>query len=66
MRTFQIARELQKMTVLENLLLIPHNQLGENLVNLWLTPAKVKEQETRNKRQSFGSLGVRRTAAAKR
>jgi len=45
MRTFQIPRELQKMTVLENLMLIPHNQLGENLLNVWFTPNQVRTQE---------------------
>lgn len=30
-RTFQIARELEEMTVLENLMLAPQNQLGEDL-----------------------------------
>ncbi|WP_252699424.1 ABC transporter ATP-binding protein [Natronosalvus vescus] len=30
-RTFQIARELEEMTVLENLMLAPQNQLGESL-----------------------------------
>jgi branched-chain amino acid transport system ATP-binding protein len=30
-RTFQIARELEEMTVLENLMLAPQNQLGEQM-----------------------------------
>ena len=30
-RTFQIARELEEMTVLENLMLAPKNQLGESV-----------------------------------
>ena len=32
-RTFQIARELEEMTVLENMMLAPPDQLGEKLVN---------------------------------
>ncbi|WP_053948773.1 ABC transporter ATP-binding protein [Halolamina sediminis] len=32
-RTFQIARELEEMTVLENMMLAPQDQLGEKLVN---------------------------------
>ncbi|WP_255149238.1 ABC transporter ATP-binding protein [Halorarius halobius] len=32
-RTFQIARELEEMTVLENLMLAPQGQEGEKLVN---------------------------------
>ncbi len=47
-RTFQIARELPEMTVLENMMLAPKNQLGESL---WrsVTPivrGGVVEQET--------------------
>ncbi len=37
-RTFQIARELEEMTVLENLMLGPKNQLGESL---WRSVAPV-------------------------
>src|SRR5262247_3745081 len=32
-RTFQIARELKRMTVLENLLLVPEQQQGEHFYN---------------------------------
>jgi branched-chain amino acid transport system ATP-binding protein len=32
-RTFQIARELEEMTVLENMMLAPRNQVGERLLN---------------------------------
>src|SRR5919204_6402608 len=35
-RTFQIARALKRMTVLENLLLVPEQQRGENFFNAWL------------------------------
>jgi branched-chain amino acid transport system ATP-binding protein len=44
-RTFQIARELKRMTVLENLLLVPERQLGESLFNAWLRPRQVATQE---------------------
>src|SRR6266568_4120774 len=44
-RTFQIARELKRMTVLENLLLVPQQQMGENLFNAWLRPRQVYAQE---------------------
>ncbi len=37
-RTFQIARELEEMTVLENLMLAPKNQIGESL---WRSVAPV-------------------------
>ena len=47
-RTFQIARELEEMTVLENLMLAPRDQRGEKLVNA-VTPGlrdDVVAQET--------------------
>src|SRR5215831_233934 len=44
-RTFQITRELKRMTVLENLLLVPRQQLGENLGHAWLRPHQVQQQE---------------------
>jgi len=44
-RTFQIPRELKRMTVLENLMLVPVDQLGEQLWSSWLLPWRVKRQE---------------------
>src|SRR5262249_35986715 len=44
-RTFQIARELRHMTVLENLLLVPEQQIGENLWHAWLRSRQVQQQE---------------------
>lgn len=44
-RTFQIARALKRMTVLENLLLVPGQQLGETFYNAWLYPRQVQQQE---------------------
>jgi len=44
-RTFQISRELKLMTVLENVMLPPPHQLGENLLNTWFLPSKVRKQE---------------------
>ncbi len=46
-RTFQITRELQGMTVFENLLLAPQNQRGEQLMNAWFRPDAVEEDEQR-------------------
>jgi branched-chain amino acid transport system ATP-binding protein len=45
MRTFQISRELQKMTLLENLLLVPLHQKGESLWAPFLIPRAVRAQE---------------------
>lgn len=44
-RTFQISRELKLMTVLENLLLVPPDQMGERLWNNWFFPQRVRKQE---------------------
>jgi ABC-type branched-subunit amino acid transport system ATPase component len=44
-RTFQITRELQGMTVLENLMLAPQDQRGENLANAWFRRRAVDEEE---------------------
>ncbi|MDB9527592.1 ABC transporter ATP-binding protein [Oscillatoria sp. CS-180] len=44
-RTFQIPREFGKMTVLENLMLVPPRQLGENLIKAWLLWHQVMQQE---------------------
>ena len=44
-RTFQIPREFGRMTVRENLLLIPPHQLGENLFMSWLRWQQVLAQE---------------------
>ena len=46
LRTFQIAHEFSNMTVLENLMMVPENQSGENLFGAWLMPRDVRRQET--------------------
>ncbi len=47
-RTFQIPRELKRMTVLENLMVIKSNQSGENLFTTWFNPWKVRREEIDN------------------
>ncbi|NJL98634.1 MAG: ABC transporter ATP-binding protein [Synechococcaceae cyanobacterium SM2_3_2] len=44
-RTFQIPHEVGRMTVLENLMLVPAQQLGENLLISWFGWSRVKHQE---------------------
>ncbi len=46
-RTFQIPREFQRLTVLENLAVVPANQRGERLWAAWLTPWTVAHEERR-------------------
>ncbi|MCJ8338305.1 MAG: ABC transporter ATP-binding protein [Pseudomonadales bacterium] len=45
LRTFQLAHEFSTMTVLENLMMVPANQLGEKLVNTWIRRSAIKKQE---------------------
>ena len=44
-RTFQITREFEQMTVLENLMIIPASQSGEKIWNTWFRPGLVRKQE---------------------
>ncbi|MGI9434257.1 MAG: ABC transporter ATP-binding protein [Geminicoccaceae bacterium] len=44
-RTFQIPHEFGKLTVLENLMVVPADQPGENLFQIWLRPAAVRARE---------------------
>lgn len=45
LRTFQIAHEFSSLTVRENLMMVPSEQSGENLMDTWLHPAKVRAEE---------------------
>jgi branched-chain amino acid transport system ATP-binding protein len=44
-RTFQIAQEFSRMTVIENLMAVPAPQAGENLFKAWFAWGKVIEEE---------------------
>ena len=46
-RTFQIPHELTRMTVLENLMLVPKEQSGEQLFNAWFRPGQARTDEHR-------------------
>ncbi len=56
MRTFQIPREMRRMTVLENLMLVPAPQLGEHIWASWLMPWRVARQERRIEAQAMETL----------
>ena len=45
LRTFQIAHEFTNLTVLENLMMVPGNQSGENIVNALFKPSSVRKEE---------------------
>jgi len=53
LRTFQIAHEFTNLTVLENLMMVPGNQSGENIVNALLKPGLVKKEEEQVRRKAY-------------
>jgi len=55
-RTFQITREFSQMTVLENVMLMPDQQIGEKVWNTWFRPASVRRQEKAIKEKALEVL----------
>ena len=53
LRTFQIAHEFTHLTVLENLMMVPGSQSGENLMTALLKPSLVKEEEEKIKQKAL-------------
>ena len=53
LRTFQIAHEFTNLTVLENLMMVPGGQSGENLVNALLKPGLVNKEEEQVRRKAY-------------
>ena len=47
LRTFQIAHEFTRLSVVENLMMVPAQQSGENLVNAWFRRGQVAEEEAK-------------------
>ena len=45
LRTFQIAREFPTLSVLENLMMVPGGQSGENLISAWFRRREIRRQE---------------------
>jgi branched-chain amino acid transport system ATP-binding protein len=48
LRTFQIAHEFSRLSVAENLMMVPGNQSGENLINAWIRRSEVEQEEKAN------------------
>ncbi len=46
LRTFQIAHEFSNMSVIENLMMVPGNQSGEDLLNILIKPKLIKKEES--------------------
>ena len=47
LRTFQIAHEFASLTVRDNLMMVPPNQIGESILNTWITPKKIRLEESK-------------------
>jgi len=45
LRTFQIAHEFTRLSVIENLMMVPGQQSGENLINTWFRRQQVTREE---------------------
>ncbi|KAA0015906.1 ABC transporter ATP-binding protein [Salinicola corii] len=56
LRTFQIAHEFSHLTSLENLMMVPPLQEGENLFSTWLRPGEVRRQEAEVRRRALEVL----------
>ena len=55
-RTFQIPHEFGRMTVLENLSVVPGGQTGESLFRSWFSWATIKREERRIRRRAEETL----------
>jgi neutral amino acid transport system ATP-binding protein len=55
-RTFQVARVLSRLTVLENMLLASPEQTGENFLKVWFQGAKIRQQEKENRAKALDIL----------
>ena len=42
LRTFQIAHEFSSLTVKDNLMMVPPNQIGESILQTWISPKKLE------------------------
>ncbi|MBE9170960.1 ABC transporter ATP-binding protein [Pleurocapsales cyanobacterium LEGE 06147] len=55
-RTFQVARVLSKLSVLENMLLATQKQTGENFFRVWFQQKSVRQEERENKERAMAIL----------
>ena len=53
LRTFQIAHEFTNLTVLENLMMVPSNQVGESLLSALFSRDKFKLQEDKIRDKAY-------------
>ena len=55
-RTFQVARVLSRLSVLENMLLASPNQTGERFLRVWLQQGKLRTEERANRAKAMEIL----------
>jgi neutral amino acid transport system ATP-binding protein len=55
-RTFQVARVLSRLSVLENMLLATQNQTGENFLRVWFENKQIRKEEKDNKEKAISIL----------
>ncbi|MTH95793.1 ABC transporter ATP-binding protein [Roseibium sp. RKSG952] len=55
-RTFQIPHEFDRLSALENLMMVPPEQPGESLVSNWLSWGKVRKAEQEVERKAYETL----------
>lgn len=55
-RTFQVARVLSRLSVLENMLLAKPKQTGENFWRVWLQQPQLRQEEKANKEKAMQIL----------
>lgn len=51
-RTFQVARVLSRLSVMENMLLAAQQQTGENFWNVWLRPGQTSQEEKQQRERA--------------
>jgi branched-chain amino acid transport system ATP-binding protein len=62
-RTFQIPKEWARMSVLENLMVVPRQQSGERVLAAWFRPRRVRGEEQAIQRRAEATLDILGIAA---
>jgi neutral amino acid transport system ATP-binding protein len=55
-RTFQVARVLSRLSVLENMLLAAQKQTGEDFFQVWLQRKQIRQEEKANREKAMSIL----------
>lgn len=66
-RTFQVARVLSRLSVMENMLLAAQQQTGENFWNVWFRPGQTAQEEREQRERAseiLDSVGLAHMAQA--